>query len=77
MSDLTKRVFKTLGFGVIWVFVLSIRVDGHTLFYYANDLLVQNGIVEAIDHTLAQTYDEVSLKIKTTFAAVTGQGKSL
>ena len=33
--------------GVIWVFVLSIRVDGQTLFHRAHEVLVNNQIVAA------------------------------
>lgn len=75
MSDSVKKVLKILGVGVIWIYVLSIRIGGETLFHYANDVLVQNRIVEAIDHTLADGVDAVWNKAKLGFNGVTGNEK--
>ena len=49
MSDRTKKVLKFLGMGVLWVYILSVRVGKETIFYHAHDILVENQIVEAIE----------------------------
>ncbi len=72
MSDTTKRILKVLGVGVIWVFALSIRVQGRTLFYYANDFLVQNRIVAAIDQTLGDGVDAIYMKLGSAYDSVMG-----
>lgn len=77
MSDTTKKILKNLGIGIIWVYILSIRVGGQTLFRYANDILVQNSIVEAIDHTLADGVDAFAGRISTAFRSWKGSGRSL
>lgn len=77
MSATTKKVFKSLGIGIIWVYILSIRIGGQTLFRYANDILVQNSIVEAIDHTLADSVDAVAGRVSTAFREWKGSGRSL
>ena len=76
MSETVKRVLKTMGFGIIWVYVLSIRIGGGTLFSYANDILVQNSIVEAIDHTMADSVEDVAARISQTFRSWKGSGRS-
>lgn len=76
MSDKTKKILKILGIGVIWVYVLSIRVSGHTLFYYANDILVQNQIVEAIDQTLADGYHSLANKMTLSINGLKGGEKT-
>lgn len=77
MGDRTKKVLKFLGVGVLWVYILSIRVGHETIFHHANDILVQNQIVEAIDRQLAETWDSISNKATDTFARLSGRSKSL
>ena len=72
MSDTTKKILKVIGAGVLWVYILSIRTGGHTLFYFANDILVQNQIVEAIDQTLVENYEKLEHRIKTAWTSVIG-----
>jgi hypothetical protein len=73
MSDRMKNVFKCLVVGVVWVYILSIRVGGQTLFHYANDILVQNQIVEAIDRQLADTVQDARDLASQTFGKLTGR----
>lgn len=77
MGDRTKGILKFLGLGVLWVYILSIRVGQETIFHHANDILVQNQIVEAIDRQLAETWDSVSSKASDTFARLSGRTKTL
>lgn len=73
MNDKSKKVLKILGVGVIWVYVLSIRIGGQTIFSYANDILVQNRIVEAIDRSFADAMDTIVDNAKLTFHSITGR----
>lgn len=77
MSETTKKILRILGIGVIWVYIFSIRIGGHTLFSYANDILVQNSIVEAIDHTLADTVDSLASRVSTAFRSWKGSAKGI
>ncbi len=45
---------RILFHGVIWVFVLSIRVDGQTIFSRAHEVLVNNQVVAAIEGQAAR-----------------------
>ena len=73
MSDKSKKALQILGVGVIWVYVLSIRINGQTVFHYANDILVQNRIVEAIDRSFADAMDTIVHNAKLTFHSITGR----
>lgn len=77
MSDRTKKVLKFLGMGVLWVYILSIRVGRETVFYHAHDILVENQIVDAIDRQLAEAYDSAAQFASNTFNRISGRGKSL
>ena len=73
MSDKSKKALQVLSIGVIWVYVLSIRINGQTIFYYANDILVQNRIVEAIDRSFADAMDTIVHNVKLAFHSITGR----
>jgi hypothetical protein len=77
MSDRTKTVLKFFGMGVLWVYILSIRVGGETIFYHAHDILVENQIVEAIDQQLADAYEGVVNLASNTFDRISGRTKNL
>lgn len=57
MRERLKAFGRILFHGVIWVFVLSIRVDGRTLFHHANDVLVNNQIVAAIESQATRAFN--------------------
>ena len=77
MSDRTKKVLKFLGMGVLWVYILSIRIGQETIYYHAHDILVENQIVEAIDRQLAEAYDGAFKFASNTFHRLSGRDKSL
>ena len=52
MSDRTKKILRFFGMGVLWVYLLSIRVGGETIFHHTHNILVENQIVEAVDRQL-------------------------
>ena len=77
MSDRVKNTLKFLSTGVLWVYILSIRVVEGTIFHYANDILVKNQIVEAIDRQLTEAVSSVSHFATNGFAKISGRTKSL
>jgi hypothetical protein len=77
MGDRTKKFLKFLGLGVLWVYILSIRIGNETIFKHANEILVQNQIVEAIDNQLAETWEQVSAKAGDVFARLSGRSKAM
>lgn len=77
MSDRMKGVLKFFGLGVLWVYILSIRVGETTIFHHANDILVQNQIVEAIDRQLAEAYEGASKQAGDLYARITGRSKAM
>ena len=77
MSDRTKNILKFFGLGILWVYILSVRVGGQTIFHHANDILVQNQIVEAIDRQLAEACDSALRTAGNAFEKLSGRGKSM
>lgn len=67
MNDALKWIGKIGLHAVFWIFVLSIRWDGRTLFSYGNDTLVQNSFVQAFDEELADLWSRLSQTAKVTF----------
>ncbi|MEY4631632.1 MAG: hypothetical protein RIQ81_1752 [Pseudomonadota bacterium] len=49
MREKLKSAGKLVLQGVVWVFVLSIQVDGRTLFSHAHGILVDNQVVAAVE----------------------------
>lgn len=67
MRDFLKRVGKIILYAVLWVFILSIRMNGRTLFSYGNDFLIQNSIVRTVDEHLAEGWYRLNLAIHAAF----------
>jgi hypothetical protein len=68
MNDFVKWVGKILLHCIMWVFVLSVQWDGKSLFYYANETLVQNQLVQTVDEELGQLWSKLSRTAKMTFS---------
>jgi hypothetical protein len=77
MAGWGKKCLKFFGLGVLWVYILSIRVGDGTIFHHANDVLVQNQIVEAIDEQLAQGWESLTTKASNMFARLTGGSEAM
>lgn len=71
MNDFLKWLGKVMLTGVIWVFLLSITVGGRSLFSYANDILVQNALVQYVDEELADLWSKVKKTARVTFSEMT------
>ncbi len=68
INDLLKWLFRTIFAAIFWVFVFSITVNGRSIFYYANDLLVQNEFVQTIDEQFTDLWQRLSETARVTFA---------
>jgi hypothetical protein len=68
MNDALKWLLKVALHAVLWVFLLSIKVDGRPAFTYANEVLVQNSLVRAVDDELGDLWYRLSRTAKTTFS---------
>lgn len=79
MNDTLKWIGKVLLQGILWVFVLSIKWNGHTtLFTAANDVFVQNALVDTVDQELGELWYKAKEAAKLTFnSAREGDDKSL
>jgi len=77
MSDRTKNILKFLGMGVLWVYILSVRIGNETLFHRANNILVKNQVVEAIDRQFAEAYEGVSKQASDVFARLSGSTNAM
>ena len=71
MREHLKKLGKFSLTAMLWVFILSIRVEGQTLFAHANGVLVQNSIVRAVDSERANLWYRITETAKVTFDKVT------
>lgn len=67
MNDFVKWLLKFSFQAILWVFLLSIRVDGRPIFNYANEVFVQNQLVQTVDEELGDLYHRLSKTAKATF----------
>ena len=77
MSDRVKNTLKFLGTGVLWVYILSIRVGGSTIYHHASEILVKNQIVEAIEREISDAATSVTRLASDGFAKISGRTKTL
>ena len=67
MHPALKWLIKFCLTAVLWVFLLSIRWDGRTLFSYAHETLVQNAVVQAVDEEIADLWYRLSETARAAF----------
>ena len=67
MRDFFRWLARSIGIGVLWVFLLSIRIQGETIFSHANEILVQNKLVAEIDEGLGELWFKISETASRTF----------
>ena len=75
MDRILKWLLRTALQGIVWVFILSISVDGRPLFSHAQDVLVQNTVVRAVDEQLAELWQKAREMAKLTFDSPTTDSK--
>lgn len=66
-NDFMKWCCKSLFIAVVWVFILSINVNGKTLFTHSNEVLVQNEFVTLLDDELGRLWYKISETARLTF----------
>ncbi|MGE0173874.1 MAG: hypothetical protein AB7T49_13850 [Oligoflexales bacterium] len=71
MNDFIKWILRTTLIGVAWVFLLSVTVNGRTVFSYANNTLVQNNFVQMLDQELTTLWFKVYNTARITFDQMT------
>ena len=64
MNDLLKWLRKTIISAICWVFLLSLNISGRSLFSYANEILVQNQIIRAVDAELSDLWTKTRIAVK-------------
>ena len=52
-----KKIGKFVAVGVLWIFVLSVRVEDERLFDKAHGVLIENPVVRTLDQKLAEGVD--------------------
>ena len=52
MREFLGWFLKSLLIGVVWVYLLSIHLNGQPLFYYGRSILVHNQLASTIDREL-------------------------
>lgn len=75
MNDALKWAGRTLLTAVMWVFVLSINISGRSVFSYANEILVQNALVQMIDEELTDLFGKVYVTAQRTFETESDDGE--
>jgi hypothetical protein len=76
---LKERVLQTLRWTLIfcaWIFGLSIKIDGRTIFSYSNEILVQNKIVQAIGDQADDVWYRARVAARTALADHTSEMRS-
>jgi hypothetical protein len=58
------------------VFILSVRWDGRTMFSYANEALVQNAVVGALDEQAAELWQRFKGSVRQTFTEDAAEEKT-
>lgn len=77
MNDIFKWIGKFLLQFVLWIFILSINLNGKTLFKHGNEFLVQNALVQSLDEELADLWSRVSETARLTFGNATPKETTL
>ncbi len=67
MNDFVKWILKVMFQAVLWVFILSIKVDSRPIFNYANEVFVQNTLVQTVDEEMGTLWSRLSKTAKATF----------
>ena len=66
---MSKWLIRTALSAIIWIFVLSIEVQGRSLFSYANEYLVRNSLVQTIDDEIGNLWSRLSKTAEMAFSS--------
>jgi len=68
IGDIARWASKFIFYLIIWVFILSLRWEGRTLFDRAHEVIIENPLVELIDEELNDLWVRLSETARTTYA---------
>lgn len=67
MNDFLKWLLKFSLQAILWVFLLSIQVQGRPVFNHANEIFVQNTVVQTVDEELGDLWHRLTKTAEATF----------
>lgn len=68
ISEIARWASRFVFYLVLWVFILSIRWEGRTLFDRAHEVIIENPLVELLDEELGILWDRLSDTARTAYA---------
>lgn len=71
---MAKWLLRTSLSAILWVFILSIEVQGRSLFSYANEYLVKNSLIQNIDYELEKLWARISRTAEIAFSTDSNAG---
>lgn len=76
MVDALKFLGRALVWGLVWVFILSIRVENRNLFAYANEYLVQNALVRTVDEHATRLWHKTFSRVRVSLNELSQGGRT-
>ncbi len=73
MNERLKKTGRIAMYAVLWIFILSIRVDGKTLFQYGHGIFVENRIVGAVDHQATLMWTRLVKTVRYSYHTMIGR----
>ncbi len=73
LKDLAAWLLKIALQMVIWVFVLSFKWDGRSLFDHGHKILVENAFVDMVEEEANRLFNKIYETGKLTFAEISGK----
>ncbi|MFW7378152.1 MAG: hypothetical protein ACOH5I_05045 [Oligoflexus sp.] len=73
---MSKWLIRTGLSAILWVFILSVEVQGRSLFSYANEYLVRNQLVQNIDQEIGKLWSRISQTAEMAFSTDSEEEKS-
>ena len=70
IGDMTRWASRFIFYMVLWVFILSVRWDGRTLFDRAHEIIIENPVVELLDEELQVLWERISDTARTVYADI-------
>lgn len=68
ITEIAKWASRFVFYLVLWVFILSIRWEGRTLFDRAHEVIIENPLVDLLDEELGVLWGRLSDTARTAYA---------
>jgi len=59
MTQHLKNFGRFLLIGALWVYILSVKIDGRTLYSYSRAVLVDNAVVEGLQYEAMHLWEKI------------------